>query len=139
DLGCYGDQIARTPHLDQFAGENAMFTNCFATGPVCSASRSALITGMYQTSIGAQNHRTLEEYKPELPQGIRILPYYLRQAGYFTVLCSSGGKKKSKSPSPLGTGKTDFNFKYDETTAFDGSNWDQRKKGQPFFGYLTLL
>ncbi|MBA4140514.1 MAG: sulfatase-like hydrolase/transferase, partial [Segetibacter sp.] len=50
ELGCYGYPLVQTPNLDRLASQGVRYTNTFVTGPVCSASRSALITGMYQTS-----------------------------------------------------------------------------------------
>jgi len=41
-FGCYGDKNARTPNIDRLAREGARFTNAYATGPVCSSSRSNL-------------------------------------------------------------------------------------------------
>src|SRR4051812_24552720 len=58
DLGCYGDAYARTPHIDQFAKQGVRFTRAFSSGPVCSVSRSSIITGMYASSIGTQHHRS---------------------------------------------------------------------------------
>ena len=51
-------QTIRTPNVDRLAAEGVKFERAFVTGPICSISRSALITGMYQTSIGAQHHRS---------------------------------------------------------------------------------
>ena len=69
DLGCYGTPLVQTPRIDQLAREGVLFTHAFATAPVCSASRSAFQTGMYQTSIGAHQHRTKD--KKPLPDGVR--------------------------------------------------------------------
>ncbi len=66
-LGAYGDALARTPVLDRFARESTRFTRAFTTAPVCAPSRAAIITGMYQTTIGAQHMRTSEDRVPELP------------------------------------------------------------------------
>ncbi len=55
DLGCYGNSTVHTPHLDRLAADGVRFTQAFVTGPVCSASRSAIATGMYQTTIGAHH------------------------------------------------------------------------------------
>ena len=57
-FGCYGDEVAKPPHLDRLAAEGAMWTRAFSTAPVCSPARSGVITGMYQTSIGTPPHRT---------------------------------------------------------------------------------
>jgi len=45
DLGCYGNPIIKTPHIDQLAREGVMLTDCHSGGTVCSPSRSALLTG----------------------------------------------------------------------------------------------
>src|SRR5688572_16585148 len=60
-LGAYGDRIARTPVLDAFARESVRYTRAFTTAPVCAPSRAAIITGMYQTTLGAQHMRTTED------------------------------------------------------------------------------
>ena len=58
DFSCYGGTTIKTPHVDPLAAEGRRFTRAFVTAPICSISRSALITGRYQTSIGCQNHRS---------------------------------------------------------------------------------
>ena len=45
DLGCYGNPIIKTPHIDQLALEGVLMTDCHSGGTVCSPSRSALLTG----------------------------------------------------------------------------------------------
>ena len=60
-LGAYGDTLARTPNLDRFAGEGTRYTNAFSVSGVCAPSRSALISGMYPTSIGTHHMRTTHE------------------------------------------------------------------------------
>lgn len=57
DMGCYGAPT-HTPNLDKLASEGVRYTNAFTTSGVCSPSRSAMITGMYQTTIGAHLHRS---------------------------------------------------------------------------------
>ncbi|MCK4617232.1 MAG: sulfatase-like hydrolase/transferase, partial [Pirellulales bacterium] len=55
DLGCYGAQHVKTPHLDGLAKEGMRYTKVFSTSPVCAPSRSAFFTGMYQTSSDTHN------------------------------------------------------------------------------------
>jgi arylsulfatase A-like enzyme len=135
NLACYGEPLVQTPHLDRMASEGARFTRAYCTAPVCSASRSALITGQYQTSFGAHNHRTLNKQPLRAP--VRLVTDRLREAGYFTVLsAASGDPKRNGKAGPKGSGKTDFNFTAPH--AFDGWDWSQRASGQPFFAQLSL-
>jgi len=142
-LACYGEPLVHTPNLDALAARGARFTRAFTTAPVCSTSRSALMTGVYQTAIGAHQHRTWAAQKRPLPEGVLTLTDSLRNAGYFTVnLSAGGGKAKKKAGTGLkitgaqGNGKTDFNFTVDKP--FDGNDWAQRAPAQPFFAQITL-
>lgn len=128
DLACYGTPLVKTPNCDRLAQAGARFTRACTTAPVCSASRSALITGMYQTSIGAHHHRSHRQDGYTLPEGIKLVTEHFRAAGYFT--CNVVDKEIG------GNGKTDFNFA--APNAFDGSHWRQRKADQPFFAQLTI-
>ncbi|NCV20033.1 MAG: sulfatase, partial [Rhodobacterales bacterium] len=56
--GFNGEKLVHTPVLDELAENGVRFTNASVTAPVCSTARSALITGMFQTSIGAHHHRS---------------------------------------------------------------------------------
>src|SRR5438552_1114773 len=100
ELGCYGTPLMRTPAMDRLASQGARFTRCFTTAPVCSPSRSALMTGMYQTTINAHDHRSMTS----LPPGVRPITDYFRQAGYFTA------NLKKLAPGLESKAKTDFNF-----------------------------
>jgi arylsulfatase A-like enzyme len=140
-LGCYGEPLVRTPNLDRFAARSVRYTRAFTTSPVCSPSRSAIMTGMYQTSIGAHQHRTWD--KRPLPAGVRTITNYFRDAGYFTAnLSAQPGKVKKSTATGLkisgaaGSGKTDFNFLVEKP--FDGHDWNQRAAGQPFFAQITI-
>ena len=121
DLGCYGDTYARTPNLDALAGEGVRYVNAFAVAGVCAPSRSAIITGMYPTSIGTHHMRC----KGVPPAVVRCFPEYLRAAGYF---CTNNVK-------------TDYNFDA-PLTAWDEcsrqAHWRHRAPGQPFFAVFNL-
>ncbi|NQT03083.1 MAG: sulfatase-like hydrolase/transferase, partial [Planctomycetes bacterium] len=130
DLSCYGTPEVETPNLNKLANQGVRFTNAFTTSPVCSTSRSAMITGMHQSSIGAHHHRSHRKDGYMLPEPVRLITEYFRQAGYFTA------NVKTAAPGVRGSGKTDFNFKYSKP--FDGSDWNQRAPGQPFFAQLSI-
>lgn len=131
DLGCYGNTDVSTPNIDRLASEGARFTNAFVPAPVCSPSRSAFITGMYQTSIGAHNHRSHRDDDYRLPEPVRPITDYLREAGYYTVNENSGLG---------GRPKTDYNFNFDEGyEVFDGTDWTERAEGQPFYAQVNIF
>ena len=52
DLGCYGNRTIRTPNLDRMAKEGVRFTDFYVAQAVCSASRTALLTGCYPNRVG---------------------------------------------------------------------------------------
>lgn len=141
NFSCYGETAIQTPHMDRLAREGTKFTNAFVTAPVCSACRSALITGMYQTSIGAHHHRSGRgTVKIHLPAGVEPVPALLQRAGYYTCIGSGlpqvtrAGKKGKREG---GLGKTDYNFEWD-AKIYDASDWSGRKAGQPFFMQVQL-
>src|SRR5688572_21690131 len=143
DLACYGTPLVRTPNLDAIAARGVRYQNFFTTAPVCSTSRSALMTGMYQTSIGAHQHRTWQWNKQPLPPGVHTITDYFRAAGYFTcnlapdAPAEKGAKKQKGASGSRGAGKTDFNF-LTLRPPFDGKDWKQRGRGQPFFAQITI-
>ncbi|UCC23689.1 MAG: sulfatase-like hydrolase/transferase, partial [Planctomycetota bacterium] len=106
DIGCYGHPLARTPNIDRLAGAGARYTNAFTTSPVCSASRSAFMTGMYQTSIDCHHHRSHRDDGYRLPEPVKIITEYFREAGYFTCNCAGLAWHRP--------GKTDLNFKVEK-------------------------
>ena len=61
ELGCYGYPDVATPNLDRLAKEGTRFTHAFSTAPVCSASRTAFQTGLYQTTVGGHHHDTRDK------------------------------------------------------------------------------
>ena len=120
-FGCYGDPQAATPAIDQVAAQGVVYTNAYASAPICAPARSCLISGMYATSLGTQHLRS----DVPIPDFVRGLPAYLSNSGYFTFLY----------------GKTDYNF--DPKGMWDYREkelmpWRNRDKDQPFFGMYTI-
>jgi arylsulfatase A-like enzyme len=136
NFSCYGEKLIETPNVDRLAREGTRFANAFVTAPVCSPCRSALITGMYQTSIGAHHHRSGRGVeKIHLPDGVTPVPALFQKAGYFTCIGSGlpgEGRAGKKGKGGAGLGKTDYNFEWD-AKLYDANDWSGRKPGQPFF------
>jgi arylsulfatase A-like enzyme len=140
NFSCYGEETIKTPHVDQMAREGVRFTRAYATSPVCSTFRSAMITGMYQTSIGSHHHRSGRgKHRIQLPEGVRPVPVQFKQAGYWTCIGSGlpGFDKSLKATSREQLGKTDYNFDWDKKM-YDSHDWAGRKQGQPFFMQVQL-
>jgi arylsulfatase len=85
DLGCQGAKNIRTPHIDRLAAEGTRFTNFLVAQAVCTASRAALLTGLYPNRIGmggALNHTS--------PSGIhsaeKLLSHAFKERGYATAI-----------------------------------------------------
>ena len=107
NFSCYGETAIQTPHVDALARRGIKFTRAFVTAPVCSTCRSAFITGMYQTSIGAHHHRSGRgDQKIRLPKHIQLVPALFQKAGYHTSITGWPGSKGR-------LGKTDYNFEWD--------------------------
>jgi arylsulfatase len=80
DLGCYGNEFVKTPHLDAMAGRGLRFTNAYLTISSCSPSRCSIISSRYPHNTGAPELHT------SLPDDQFRFPKALRDAGYYTVL-----------------------------------------------------
>jgi N-sulfoglucosamine sulfohydrolase len=84
DLGCYGNSKIRTPNLDALAAEGTRFQYAFATTASCSASRSVLLTGMYNHANGHYGHEHAYHHFSAFEK-LKSLPTHLSAAGYQTV------------------------------------------------------
>jgi len=120
-FGCYGDPLARTPAIDALAADGIRFSQAFATAPVCSPSRSTIITARWPLSLGSQHHRSLVP----LPSHLRCFPAYLRDAGYF---CYNNAKTDYNFTPPAGT--------WDMCSP--DAHWRKRPAGRPFFAVHNL-
>jgi arylsulfatase A-like enzyme len=139
-LESYGGTGGKTPNLNALAKESLQYNNAFSTAGVCAPSRSALITGAYQTSIGAMHMRTLapsaaagdayppgfKGYSTLLPEGMLPYPIYLRQAGYYVT---NNSKEDYQFRSPVGM--------WDDSS--NKAHWRNRTDPkQPFFSIFNF-
>lgn len=77
------DGGAAAPNIEALAAHGLTFDHAFSNAPVCSVARTTLATGCYGPRIGTQFHR---RYKlAAMPEGLRMFPAYLRDAGYYTT------------------------------------------------------
>ncbi len=88
DVGCYGSDMV-TPHIDRLAADGLRLTDYHSNGAMCSPTRAALLTGMYQNRLGrpfesALNGQTMPDVG--LPHDLLTLPEMLQMCGYATGL-----------------------------------------------------
>jgi len=95
DLGCYGSKYHRTPNLDRLAAEGLRFTEGYASCPVCSPTRAALMTGKYPARLhltdwlpGRGDRADQRLLRPHINQQLPLaevtLAEILKEAGYVT-------------------------------------------------------
>lgn len=134
----YGNPTVELPYLTSLSNDGIVYTNAYSPVPVCAPARSALITGLYPSTLGTHNMRTYNAYKienepsigipsysPPVPKGVKMFPQYLRSRGYYTT----------------NNQKEDYNFKktdgvWDESSS--KAHWRNRKSNQPFFAVFNF-
>jgi len=134
----YGDSTISLPYIESLSSDAVVFTNAFSPVPVCAPARSAIITGMYPTTLGTHNMRTynaystenqpeigIPSYSPLVPDGVKMFTEYLRKEGYY---CTNNAKE-------------DYNFKAPESGWDESSkdaHWRNRPKDAPFFSVFNF-
>ncbi len=114
----FNEHGAQTPRIAELATHGLIYDHAFSNAPVCSVARTTLATGCYGPRIGTQFHRRSVEVP--MPDGVRMFPEYLRNAGYYTA----------------NNRKTDYNATAGKDVWDDSSakaTWRDRKGDQPFF------
>ncbi len=122
-LGCYGNNQAHTPNLDELAKNGVLFRHAYSNAAVCAVARSTILNGSYAVTQGTQHmrsrHSISAQYKP--------YPTYLREQGYYCV----------------NRDKTDYNFKGNDQAIWDEcsakAHYKNRPAGAPFFAVFNLL
>ncbi|MFD0712039.1 sulfatase-like hydrolase/transferase [Paenibacillus sp. GCM10027626] len=108
DLGCYGSDVIRTPHLDALAADGVRFTDWYSNSPVCSPSRAALLTGLYPAKAGVSHilggKRGTGGLKPEA----KTLAERLQPAGYRTALYGKWHLGSAPDAKPNARGFDDY-------------------------------
>lgn len=108
ELGCYGQQKIKTPHIDRLAREGMKFTQFYAPSPVCAPTRCSLLTGKHQGHAVIRGNKEQGGFGPNDPEGQFPLPKsettiaeMLKKAGYRTGIVGKwglGGPNPGESP-----------------------------------------
>lgn len=119
-MGCYGDEFANTPNVDQLARRGMCFDFAWSNAPVCASARTTLWMGLYGTSTGGEHMRSMAA----LPANKKMFPELLREAGYYCA----------------GNGKEDYNLPKSEAMWDESphrAHWSKCPKGKPCFAYFN--
>jgi len=81
EVGCYGNPVIRTPHIDRLAAEGVRFTHAVSNNPVCMPARSCLLSGQYSRTCQG----FLGNYSEKLGDGTATLPEYPEAARRFLL------------------------------------------------------
>jgi len=88
DLGCFGNPVIRTPHLDRMAAEGQRWTNFYVGASVCTPSRAALLTGRLPVRNGMMSARRrvlFPDSKGGLQKSEVTIAECLKSVGYATA------------------------------------------------------
>jgi len=118
-LGCYGNKQSQTPRIDALAKEGILFENAYSNAPVCAVARATILMGTYSPTMGTQHMRS----RHAIPAKYKPNPEYLRAAGYH---CTNPGK-------------TDYNFKGNDTSYWEKGDYRKRPEGTPFYSILNIM
>jgi len=139
----YGNDLVKTPNIDSLASRGVLFTRAYSESPVCSPSRSALITGSHAIRLGTHDHRSsrTKENQIFLPENFKTAPEIFRENGYETY----------------NSGKDDYNFFYKKSDLYSimdkkadnklakygksgqgSGDWSDIKSQKPFFGQIRV-
>lgn len=107
DLGCYGSEDIRTPHIDALAERGIRMTNWYANAPVCSPTRASLLTGRYPAHAGVEGILGAPRNTTGLPPQ-ETLASALQAAGWTTALYGKWHLGVAPESSPLRHGFDEY-------------------------------
>ncbi len=104
DLSCFGSPNIKTPKIDQLAKEGMKFTDYYVASPVCSASRAAILTGQYPSTVGVpgvffpnRGHKGLDPKHQTIAEALKSVGYSTKAVGKWHL-----GDKKEFLPTNQG-------------------------------------
>jgi arylsulfatase A-like enzyme len=136
DLSCYGNPTILTPNLDQMAQEGMKFTQFYVPSPVCSPSRSALLTGCYPKRVSLHNHVLFPYSEYGINKNELLLSEMLKEKGYKTAIYGKWHLGHQLQFLPLQHG---FDEYYGIPFSNDMSRTEQAKKGNSKYKYSLPL
>lgn len=92
-LGCYGNEVVRTPNIDSIASQALRFNNCFVNNPICMPNRMSIFTGLYPHNHNQwTNGNQLEHPLPTLADHLAENGYSTASIGKIHFQCTDCGE-----------------------------------------------
>jgi arylsulfatase A-like enzyme len=149
DVGCYGSEVNKTPHIDALAASGVRFTDFHSAGPMCSPTRAAMLTGQYQQRFGRVFDTAISGVRDRnrgLPHEAATIAEVLKQQGY-TSACFGKWHLGYQPPwlptsqgfdvfRGLGSGDGDFHTHIDRS---GNEDWWHNNQIEMTEGYTTEL
>lgn len=148
DVGCYGQKLIQTPHLDRMAAEGTRYLQGYCGTSVCAPSRSSLMTGLHSGHCPIRANREIQpEGQKPLPEGTITVAKILHDAGYATACMGKWGMGMfDTTGSPLKVGFDHFygyncqrhahsyfpTYLYNDDQRFDLPGNDGKKVGETY-------
>jgi len=136
DLACYGNPVIQTPFLDKMAENGVKYTQFYVTSPVCSPSRSSLLSGSYPKRLDLHKHVIFPQYRYGINPDEKLLPELFKEAGYHTACYGKWHLGHQVPFLPLQNG---FDEYYGLPFSNDMSKKEQNKRGNMKYPYYLPL
>ena len=133
DLSCFGSKTIRTPNIDRIAKEGRKFTSFMVASPVCTPSRSALLTGCYPKRVGMHQHVLFPSSTKGLNPKEHTIADHLKSQGYATACFGKWHLGHHKEVLPTSNG---FDTYYGIPYSNDMNHPDN--KGKPRGGWAGM-
>lgn len=132
DVGVYGSQIIRTPHIDALAARGVRFTEGYVSHPVCSPSRAGMMTGRYQQRFGWEFNPAGRDQQFGMAEREKTLGDRMQGVGYRTGLVGKWHLGVQDQHNPIHRGFSEyFGVREGGTTYFHEPIADMENAGRP--------
>ncbi|MEX0886314.1 MAG: sulfatase-like hydrolase/transferase [Phycisphaeraceae bacterium] len=124
-LGCYGQRLPISPHLDELASDGVRFNHAFTMQPVCGPARSCLQSGLYATETGCiTNNIALPPDQPTIARALTDAGYDTAYVGKWHLAADADNNYRTRAIPPERRGGWDGYWRAADTYEFTSSGYE---------------